>query len=118
MVLVISIHNQFDLNKIKINFKGFKSHCYLFSAVNYNEIGEKAIVEFSDGSKDEADFIICGDGIHTSSRKYVIDDRDQLAPVHTGLCVYYGVLTNLPPSFPEETGEFIKILFVRHQFFC
>lgn len=79
------------------------------TAVNYNEIGEKAIVEFSDGSKDEADFIICGDGIHTSSRKYVIDDRDQLAPVHTGLCVYYGVLTNLPPSFPEETAVEIPV---------
>lgn len=49
--------------------------------------------------------IIGADGIHSSAKNYIISDSDLQTPVHTGKCVYYGVISKVPEMLPPKTGN-------------
>jgi len=72
-------------------------------SVGFRQDGDRAVVEFADGSRGEADLVIAADGIHSVLQSHVVEPT---APVFSGSIAYRGTIpADRVPDYPGTVSN-------------
>jgi salicylate hydroxylase len=70
--------------------------------VGFRQDSDRAVVDFADGQRVEADLVVAADGIHSALQRHVVEPSD---PVFSGSIAYRGVIpADRVPDYPPTVS--------------